>query len=108
MVIVTLRHLDEAARRFPDVARELAAWQAVVLVVRWRNFVELRATFPDADAVDGYVIFNLRRNRYRLVTVMHYAKDLGERKTQGHCYIRSVLTHAEYDNKANWDKEFGR
>ena len=30
--------------------------------------------FKDADFVDGYVIFNIRHNRYRLVTVIPYAK----------------------------------
>ena len=72
------------------------------------NFEEVRATFPDADAVDSYVVFNVRHNGYRLITVVHYAKDLTDRKTQGHCYIRSFLTHIEYNNKRNWDKEFGR
>ena len=30
-----------------------------------------------------------------------------ERRTQGHVYIRSFLTHKEYDNPANWDRRFG-
>jgi len=108
MVIVTPKHLDRAAAKYKDAANELAAWEAIVLAVRWRNFAEVRATFPDADAVDGYVIFNIRHNRYRLITVIHYAKDLADRQTQGHIYIRSVLTHKEYDNRANWDKEYGQ
>lgn len=40
-----------------------------------------------------------------LVTVIHYAKT--ERRTHGHVYIRSFLTHKEYDNPANWDRRFG-
>jgi len=28
-------------------------------------------------------------------------------RTQGHVYIRSFLTHKEYDNPANWDRKFG-
>ena len=108
MVIVTPKHLDQAAARYKDAATELASWEAIALAVRWRTFAEVRATFPDADAVDGYVVFNIRHNRYRLITVIHYAKDLGDRQTQGHIYIRSVLTHKEYNNRANWDKEYGR
>ena len=30
----------------------------------------------------------------------HFAKYLAE----GHIYIRSFLTHKQYDNPANWDK----
>jgi mRNA interferase HigB len=108
MVIVTTKHLGDAAILYPDAAKELGVWEAIVSAVRWRNFSEVRATFPDADAIDGYVVFNIRHNRYRLITVLHYAKNLPRRHTQGHCYVRSFLTHRQYDNPANWDKEFGR
>ena len=64
--------------------------------------------FKDADYVDGYVIFNIRRNRYRLITVIHYAKTSEENQTDGHVYIRSFLTHKEYDNRENWDRRFAR
>jgi mRNA interferase HigB len=107
MVIVTRKHLQKAAQKHKEAASELYAWFEVVSRVRWRSFHEVRATFPDADMAGGYVIFNIRHNRYRLITVIHYAKEQGERRTQGHCYIRSFLTHKEYDNPANWDKEFG-
>lgn len=108
MVIITRKHLAQAASKYKDAAGEIAAWTAIVARVRWKNFAEVRATFPDADAVDGYVIFNIRRNRYRLITVIHYSRSVADRMTQGHVYVRSFLTHAAYDNRKNWDKEFGR
>ena len=108
MVIVTPKHLDAAAAKYKDAAKELAAWEAIIGQVQWRSFNELRETFPDADSVHGYIVFNIRHNRYRLITVIHYAKDLADRRTQGHCYIRSFLTHAEYNTKSNWDKEYGK
>jgi mRNA interferase HigB len=55
----------------------------------------------------GYVIFDVRQNRYRLVTVIHYAKTSEEKQTEGHVYIRSLLTHKEYENHSNWDRRFG-
>lgn len=76
--------------------------------IRWHNFTEVREMFKDADYVDGYVIFNIRRNRYRLITVIHYAKTSEENQTDGHVYIRSFLTHKEYDNRENWDRRFAR
>ena len=66
----------------------------------------MRQNFGDADAVDGYVVFNIRRNRYRLITVIHYARERNGKPTEGHVYVRSFLTHREYSNPANWDKEF--
>lgn len=108
MVIITRKHLAQAASKYKDAAGEIGAWAAIVARARWKNFADVRATFPDADAVDGYVIFNIRRNRYRLITVIHYSRSVVDRMTQGHVYVRSFLTHAAYDNRKNWDKEFGR
>jgi mRNA interferase HigB len=93
--------------RYPDAANEIGAWVGIVEAVRWHNSADVRGMFKDADLVDDYVIFNIRQNRYRLITVVHYAKTTDERQTQGHVYIRSFLTHKEYDNRGNWDKRFG-
>jgi mRNA interferase HigB len=109
MFLVTRRHLLEAMERYPDAPKEIAAWMAITAAARWKTFVELRATFQDADLVDGYVIFNIRHNMYRLITVLHYSKVLEDgSETGGHAYIRSFLTHKEYDNPANWDRKFGQ
>jgi mRNA interferase HigB len=107
VVIVTEKHLTRAMETYKDAAEEIKAWKAVVKGARWHNFPEVRAIFKDADSVNDYVIFDIRHNRYRLVTVIHYAKTRREKRTQGHVYIRSFLTHKEYENPANWDRKFG-
>ena len=106
--IVTRRHLRDAIEQYKDAANEIKVWISIVEGVRWRNFAEVRKWFKDSDYVDGYVIFNIRQNRYRLVTVIHFARAIGDFQTEGHVYIRSFLTHKEYDNRTNWDKRFGR
>ena len=107
VIIVTRRHLSEAMKSYQDAANEIKAWVTIVEAVRWHNFAEVRSTFKDADFDNGYVIFDFRHNRYRLITVIHYAKTTSEKQTQGHVYIRSFLTHKEYDNPSNWDRKFG-
>ena len=107
MHIVTRRHLSEATKAYPDATSEVEAWASIVEAVRWHNFAEVREMFKDSDYVDGYEVFNIRRNRYRLITVIHYARTTEERQTQGHVYVRSFLTHKEYDNPGNWDRRFG-
>jgi mRNA interferase HigB len=104
MHVVTRKHLVEAEQEYPEAARELRAWYKIACAARWRNFLELRQVLKDADDVNGHVVFNIRRNRFRLVTVIHYAREKEGRATQGHIYIRSFLTHREYDSSANWDK----
>jgi mRNA interferase HigB len=100
--IVTRRHLSDVTKQFPDASNEIKAWTAIVQAARWRNFAEVVEMIKDADLVNGYVVFNIRCNRYRLVTVVHFAKP----DTEGHVYIRSFLTHKEYDNPSNWDRRF--
>ena len=107
MHIVTRKHLREAMEQYPDAASEIKALVRIVEAVRWRSFAEVRRMFTDADYGDGYVIFNIRRNRYRLITVVHYAKTVDEVETEGHIYIRSFLTHKEYEDRSNWDRRFG-
>lgn len=104
MHVVTRKHLSQAEVQYPEAAREIRAWFRIANEARWRNFVEVRQVFNDADDVDGYVIFNIRQNRYRLVTIIHYAREKEGRITEGHIYIRAFLTHRQCDSRANWDK----
>jgi mRNA interferase HigB len=105
--IVTRKHLSEAMQEYPEAANEIKAWVAIVEGVRWHNFAEVRLMFRDADYIDGYGVFNIRRNRFRLITVIHYAKTTDEKRTDGHVYIRSFLTHKEYNDRRKWDRRFG-
>ena len=107
MHIVTRKHLSDAIKNYPDAANEIQAWIGIVEVVRWHHIAEVRGMFKDADLVDGYVIFDIRRNKYRLITVIRYAKTTSKKQTDGHVYIRSFLTHKEYDNRSNWDRRYG-
>ena len=71
MHIITKKHLVDAATQYPDASKKLMAWHKVAKAARWQSFVEVRQVFKDADAVDDYVVFNIRRNRYRLITIIH-------------------------------------
>ena len=90
--------------QYPAATKQIMAWRKIAKAARWRNFEEVRQVFKDADNVKGYVIFNVRQNRYRLVTIVHYSRVKDGRATEGHIYIRSFLTHKHYEDAANWDK----
>jgi mRNA interferase HigB len=62
--------------------------------------------FRGADYINGYVVFNIRRNRYGLITVIHNAMTTDEKRTGGHVYIRFLLTHKEYNDPWKWDRRF--
>lgn len=97
MHIVTIKRLKQASENHREAAQEIGSWQRIVKSARWRNFQELRGTFPDADDVDGFTVFNIRHNRFRLIVAVHYAKVIDGRLTLGHVYIGSFMTHKEYD-----------
>jgi len=108
--IVTIKRLQQASEDFREAAAELGAWVRIVKLARWKSFLEVRESFPDADDVDGLIVFNIRRNRYRLIVAVHYAKVIDGRLTLRHVYIGSFLTHKDYDRwsamtarrKAEW------
>jgi mRNA interferase HigB len=102
MHVVTEKHLNRAMKQYPDA--QITAWGKIAKAARWRNFVEVRQVFMDADEVKGFVIFNLLQNRHRLVTIIHYSRGKDGGTTEGHIYIRSFLTHKQYDHPAHWDK----
>ena len=97
MYIVTIKRLQQASEDYREAAQEISAWMRIVKAARWRNFLELRASFLDADDVDGFVVFNIRHTRYRLIVAVHYVKMIDRRLTLGHVYIGSFMTHKEYD-----------
>jgi mRNA interferase HigB len=75
--------------RHPDSKAPLNRWFQIVRRTNFKTFAELRRTFPTADLVDRFTVFNIAGNKYRLVTSIHF--------NRGKVYIRHVLTHTEYD-----------
>jgi len=53
------------------------------------SFPELRQTFGSADYVDGYTIFDVGGNKYRIAAVIHFDKQ--------RVYVRAVMTHSGYE-----------
>lgn len=90
--IISWRAIREFIAAHPEDSSAPAAfarWYDLVRNNTFANFNEVRRAFPAADLVGDLVVFNIRGNRYRLVTRFFYAKR--------RVYIRGVLTHAEYD-----------
>jgi mRNA interferase HigB len=75
----------------------------LLTAARWPSLQEVRSISKDADDGDDDVIFNIRHNRYRLITVVHYVKTIEGNETKGQVHVRSFLTHKEYNHPATWD-----
>jgi mRNA interferase HigB len=117
MHVVTGKYLKEAADRFPDAAKQIAAWRSVAKDAQWRTPDDVKVTFADTNFVGDYVVFPIHQDHvilpthqqgYRLVTTIHYSRQLDGRVAEGHIWVRSFLTHKQYENTANWEKGVGR
>lgn len=63
-------------------------WHAIIRKTDYASLAELKVTFPTADLVEKFTVFNIGGNKYRLIVAIHYNRKK--------VYIRHVLTHAEY------------
>jgi mRNA interferase HigB len=91
MHVISLKRLKEAALRHPDVETALDAWFRIAKRAVWHDVADVRKTFVTADPVERWTVFNIKGNKYRLVTEMNYRFQ--------RIYIRHVLTNAEYDRE---------
>jgi mRNA interferase HigB len=87
---------EECWQLYPNAKPPLEAWYQIARHAEWNNFADVRNTFPAADLVGRFVVFDIGGNKFRLIAVIHYNR----RKL----YVRHVLTHAEYD-KEKWKED---
>jgi mRNA interferase HigB len=91
--IISKKRLVAAGERYADALPSLMRWYRLVRKARWNDIHETKADFPHGDPVGKFTVFNIKRNAYRLITVIHYNRFK--------VYMRAVLTHGEYD-KGKW------
>lgn len=93
MHIISKKRLVEAGRKYPDALPSLLRWYRVAKRALWSDIHEARGDFPHADPVEKFTVFNIKKNAYRLITVIHYHRFK--------VYVRAVLSHGDYD-KGKW------
>ena len=90
MRIISRKALRDFWEQYPDAEPTLREWLRAVQPISWRTPQDIAEQFPRARFVgSNRVIFNVRRNRYRLVVAVNYG--------YGIVYIRFIGTHAQYD-----------
>jgi len=95
MRVISKKPLREFSKLHPESRPILEGWFRKVSKVEVSSLSMLRQTFGSADYLDGFTIFDVGGNRYRIVAVIHYDKQ--------RLYVRQVMTHAEYDRNT-WRK----
>ncbi|MFQ5629753.1 MAG: type II toxin-antitoxin system HigB family toxin [bacterium] len=96
MHVISFKRIKEFIQKHPDSEASLRDWYRIVKRGNYNSFNELKLHFSSADYVDGYVVFNISGNKYRMITAIHFNRKK--------VYIREILTHSEY-NKNKWKKQ---
>lgn len=91
MQIIAKRTLRAFWHDNPRAEQPLREWYTVVSKAAWTTPADVKAAFgKGVDCVgDNRIIFDIRRNEYRLIVHVAYA--------YGRILIKFVGTHAEYD-----------
>jgi mRNA interferase HigB len=81
--------IDEFIEQYPHSKSPLTDWAKKVKDAHWKNFPELRETYPSADYVRPYVIFNIGGNKFRMVATVLFSKE--------RVRVERIMTHKQYD-----------
>ena len=89
MNVISFKRIREFSSRHKDSGSALKAWYAVARKANWQNLAQIKQVYPSADLVDRYTIFNIRGNKYRLVSRIVYRSQT--------VFIFAIMTHQQYD-----------
>lgn len=89
MNVISFRRIREFTSAHRDAGTSLKAWFTTVKRARWHNLAELRQVYPTADLVARYTVFNIKGNKYRLISRIVYRSQT--------LFIVAIMTHEEYD-----------
>lgn len=94
--IISKKKLRDYCKKNSQAELPLTEWYFKMKASKASNMNELKAQFNGIDCVNGYTIFNIGGNNYRLIVAIHYNVQ--------YCYIRAIWTHAEYSKRYHQDQ----
>jgi mRNA interferase HigB len=95
MRVICNRVLRQFGQCYPDADNSLQHWRRQMESRDYLSFADLRSAFGSVDLVGDRMIFDIRGNRYRLITYMDLIRQV--------CFVKDFLTHDQYD-RGKWMK----
>ena len=89
MNVISYKRLRDFSSIHRDARSSLKAWYATARKSNWQSLAALKQTYPSADIVGIYTVFNIKGNKYRLVARIVYRSQT--------VFIIAIMTHEEYD-----------
>ena len=96
MRIISRKALRDFANKHTDAETPLDDWYRTAKRAQWVSIIDVRKTYPHADAVGDFTVFNIGGNKYRLAVYIKYPSR--------RIYIRYVMTHEEY-SREDWKRQ---
>lgn len=95
MNVLSKKTVRDYAIQHLDVATPLLDLYDNMEAANWANAAQIKAAYPSATHVgNNRWVFNLLRNRYRMVIKIDYSQLPA---FSGQIFVRFIGTHAEYD-----------
>lgn len=86
----TIKHFIDSKSAYSDAREPALAWYQQVLRANWASPAEVKRDIGNASILkDGRVVFNIARNKYRIVVWINYPYRV--------IYVRFIGTHRQYD-----------
>ena len=100
MRVIAKPRFHEFWETHADAEGPLSAWYTLVnnKNTAWQLWADVKAMYPSADQVGYCEVFNIKGNKYRLITRIRYKTQI--------VYVLKVMTHSEY-GKDKWKDECG-
>ena len=96
MHVISRKKLRDFCQEHANSCEILDDWYITASKADWRNLVQVQSVYPKAEAVGNFTVFNIKGNKYGLISSINYDKQV--------ISIKYVLTHAEYD-KDYWKND---
>jgi mRNA interferase HigB len=88
--VIAKKILRDFWTKHPDSEQQLKSWYKEAEEALWKNPNEIKREYPSASVLeDNRIVFNIKRNKYRLIIRINYHYQM--------IWIRFIGTHAQYD-----------
>ena len=90
MHVISQKKLRDYYNKHKEIKSQLETWYHEAKNAEWKNPQEVKKKYGSASIIGGNkVVFNIKGNKYRLLTKINYQMKI--------VYIKFIGTHKEYD-----------
>ena len=76
MHVISRKKLREFCQIHADSCEALDDWFKTASKAGWTNLIEVQTVYPKTEAVGKFTVFNIKGNKYRLITSINYQQQV--------------------------------